>query len=145
MVSLGVISPRRPAYLDLTMRWQRRVRTFLCVKHAPGGAAAFCARIRTLVTTATEGWAVRRRKCFLLVDTEMPESLSTRKLMLQSGKFNVISVYSGEEALEEFERFPRVEGVILHSDLSGNVTFCDVAGKIKSADQTMFVLVLAPS
>ena len=88
---------------------------------------------------------MRRRKCFLLVDTEMPESLSTRKLMLESVKFNVISVYSGEEALEEFERFPRVDGVILHSELSGKVAFCDVAGKIKSADPKMFVLVLAPS
>jgi DNA-binding response OmpR family regulator len=55
------------------------------------------------------------RPCFLVIDREHSASISTRKLVIESAKFNVITAYSGKEALETFERFPRIDGLILNA------------------------------
>ncbi|GAC1654504.1 MAG: hypothetical protein NVS9B15_15210 [Acidobacteriaceae bacterium] len=88
---------------------------------------------------------VRTRRCFLLADTELPDSLSSRKLMLESVKFNVLSAYSGEEALAQFERFPRVDAVVIHARAAGDIPFCEVSARIKSQSPKMFIVVLAPT
>ncbi len=53
------------------------------------------------------------RPCFLVVDREYSGNLSTRKLVLESAKLNVITAYSGREALATLQRFPAVSGVVL--------------------------------
>lgn len=35
------------------------------------------------------------RPCFLVIDREFPGSISTRKLVLETAKFNVLTAYSG--------------------------------------------------
>jgi CheY-like chemotaxis protein len=55
------------------------------------------------------------RPCFLVIDREHSGSISTRKLVIESAKFNVVTAYSGAEALETFERFPLVDGVVLNA------------------------------
>lgn len=55
------------------------------------------------------------RPCFLVIDREHSGSISMRKLVIESAKFNVLTAYSGVEALETFERFPSVHGVILNA------------------------------
>jgi hypothetical protein len=57
------------------------------------------------------------RPCFLVVDREFSGSISTRKLVIETAKFNVITAYSGHEARETLERFPRVDGVVLDAGL----------------------------
>jgi hypothetical protein len=57
------------------------------------------------------------RPCLLIVEPEPAEALSTRKLVVETGKFNVITAYSGEEALASLERFPGVDGVVVHSGM----------------------------
>jgi hypothetical protein len=52
------------------------------------------------------------RPCFLVIDREFPGSLSTRKLVLETAKFNVITVYSGREGLETLRRFPAIDGIV---------------------------------
>jgi response regulator RpfG family c-di-GMP phosphodiesterase len=59
------------------------------------------------------------RPCFLVVDNEYPESISTRKLVIETAKINVITTYSGEEAIETLSRFPAVDGVVLDSEVRG--------------------------
>jgi DNA-binding response OmpR family regulator len=59
------------------------------------------------------------RPCFLVVDNEYPGSVSTRKLVLESAKLNVLTAYSPEEALYTLERFPNVDGVVLDTQLKG--------------------------
>ncbi len=54
------------------------------------------------------------RPCFLVVDTEHAGSISTRKLVLETAKYNVLTAYSCKEAVEHLERFPRVHGVVLN-------------------------------
>jgi len=59
------------------------------------------------------------RPCFLVIDNEYPGSISTRKLVLESGKFNVITAYSQQEAIQTLDRFPNVDGVVLDSQIQG--------------------------
>lgn len=55
------------------------------------------------------------RPCFLVVDTEHAGSISTRKLVLETAKYNVITAYSCMEAIAVLERFARVHGVVIDS------------------------------
>ena len=57
------------------------------------------------------------RPCFLVVDREFPGSISTRKLVLETAKFNVLTAYSGTEALEMMRRFPAIDGVVMDGEL----------------------------
>ena len=59
------------------------------------------------------------RPCFLVVDNEYPGSLSTRKLVLESAKLNVITAYSPEETMRTLDRFPNVDGVVLDTQIQG--------------------------
>ena len=57
------------------------------------------------------------RPCFLVVDREHSASLSTRKLVIETAKINVLTAYSGTEALESLQRFPNVDGVIVDAGM----------------------------
>jgi CheY-like chemotaxis protein len=57
------------------------------------------------------------RPCFLVVDREFAANISTRKLIIETAKFNVITAYSGAEALETIKRFPSVDGIVLDAGL----------------------------
>jgi CheY-like chemotaxis protein len=59
------------------------------------------------------------RPCFLVVDNEYPGSISTRKLLLESAKLNVITAYSADEALSTLNRFPNVDGVVIDTQMRG--------------------------
>ena len=56
------------------------------------------------------------RPCILVVDAEFPGSISSRKLVIETAKFNVITAYSGLEAIETLERFPRVDAVVVNAE-----------------------------
>ena len=60
------------------------------------------------------------RPCFLVVDPEHSGAISTRKLVLETAKYNVITAYSCDEAAAELERFPRVDGVIMNGNMPGD-------------------------
>lgn len=57
------------------------------------------------------------RPCFLVVDREYSQSISTRKLVIETAKFNVMTAYSSDEALELIEKFPGMDGVVVDSDM----------------------------
>jgi CheY-like chemotaxis protein len=57
------------------------------------------------------------RPCLLVIDREHSASISTRKLVIESAKFNVITAYTGAEALETFERFPAIDGMVLNATI----------------------------
>jgi len=58
------------------------------------------------------------RPCFLVVDREFPGSISTRKLVIETAKFNVITAYDEAEALDCLRRFPKVDGVVVNGDMA---------------------------
>lgn len=57
------------------------------------------------------------RPCFLVVDREFSANISTRKLVIETSKFNVITAYSGAEAIDTLRRFPNVDAVVLDTGL----------------------------
>jgi DNA-binding response OmpR family regulator len=82
------------------------------------------------------------RPCFLVIDREFPGSISTRKLVIETAKFNVLTAYSGKEALELFRRFPAVDGVILDSELE-DVSCNKVASEIKALQPDVPIIVIS--
>ena len=58
------------------------------------------------------------RPCFIVVDREFPGSISARKLVIETAKFNVITAYDGAEALNCLRRFPKVDGVVVNADMA---------------------------
>ena len=57
------------------------------------------------------------RPCFLVVDREFAGSISTRKLVIETAKFNVITAYSAREAVETVERFPALDGAVIDAGI----------------------------
>lgn len=53
------------------------------------------------------------RPCFLVIDREYPGSISTRKLVIETAKINVLTAYSATEALEMLDRFPAINGIVV--------------------------------
>jgi DNA-binding response OmpR family regulator len=82
------------------------------------------------------------RPCFLVIDREFPGSISTRKLVIETAKFNVLTAYSGQEALEIFNKFPAVNGIVLDGGLD-DVSCSDVACEVKRIQPKMPIIVIA--
>ena len=57
------------------------------------------------------------RPCFLVIDRETSSAISTRKLVIETAKFNVITAYSSTEALQLLKKFPMLDGVVLDSGM----------------------------
>ena len=53
------------------------------------------------------------RPCYLVVDREYSGSISTRKLVIETAKFNVITAYGSKEAIETLRKYPAVDGIVL--------------------------------
>jgi len=83
------------------------------------------------------------RPCFLVIDREFPGSISTRKLVLETAKFNVITAYSGREALETVQRFPGLDGVVMDGELE-DIPSDDLARSIKQMLPGIPVVVICP-
>jgi CheY-like chemotaxis protein len=83
------------------------------------------------------------RPTILIAEPEPQQALSTRKLVVETGKFNVLTAHSTQEALDIFSLFPQISAVVLviseavHADL--------VASTIKSARSDLPVICLTPS
>jgi len=83
------------------------------------------------------------RPCFLVIDREFPGSISTRKLVIETAKFNVLTAYSGQEALEIFTRFPAVNGIVLDGALD-DIPCGELARKIKLLQPNVPIIVITP-
>lgn len=83
------------------------------------------------------------RLSFLIIETEPSQGLSTRKLLLESAKHNVITAYSGKEGIEMFKRFPNVDAICIDAELN-DLSGSDVAKKVRSANPKIRVVGLSP-
>jgi CheY-like chemotaxis protein len=81
------------------------------------------------------------RPCFLVVDREFSANISTRKLIIETAKFNVITAYSGAEALETVQRFPAIDGVVLDIGVR-DMSACDVVRQIKRDYPNLPIIVI---
>lgn len=81
------------------------------------------------------------RPCFIVVDREFPGSISTRKLVIETAKFNVITAYSAAEAIETLERFPAVSGVIFDAGI-GDMSAEDTVAELKKLRPNLPLVVI---
>ncbi|GAC1355226.1 MAG: hypothetical protein NVSMB3_00090 [Acidobacteriaceae bacterium] len=82
------------------------------------------------------------RPCFLVIDREYPGSISTRKLVIETAKMNVLTAYSATEGLEMLQRFPAVNGVVLETGLE-DMPSEDLLKAIRRLQPTLPVIVIA--
>jgi hypothetical protein len=55
---------------------------------------------------------MRRRPTIIVAEAEPGQALSTRKLVLETAKFNVLTAHSTDEALDIFQSFPNVSCLV---------------------------------
>jgi len=80
-----------------------------------------------------------------MAEMEPPEGLSARKLVLETGKFNVITAYSIEEALDTLASFPKVHALVLHISMCHEMECDDVITQIKAKVPGVPVIALSPT
>ena len=83
------------------------------------------------------------RPCFLVVDREHSGNISTRKLVIETAKFNVITAYSGEEAVATLRKFPALDGVVMDV-ISSDVPSEDIIRLFKSINPEIPVVAVKP-
>lgn len=57
-----------------------------------------------------------RRPTLIVAEPEPGQALSTRKLVLETAKFNVLTAHSTDEAFDVFQSFPNASAVIAVED-----------------------------
>jgi len=82
------------------------------------------------------------RPCFLVIDREYAASISTRKLVIETAKFNVLTAYSAIEALETLKLFPNVTGVVLDSGIR-DIGCCQLTESIKQFDPDLPIVIIS--
>ena len=82
------------------------------------------------------------RPCFLVIDREFASSISTRKLVIETAKFNVITAYSSAEAIETLRRFPAVSGVVMDANLS-DMPCDDLAAALKALQPRLLLIAIS--
>jgi DNA-binding response OmpR family regulator len=82
------------------------------------------------------------RPTFLVAEPEPRDALSTRKLVLETAKFNVITSHSSQETIELLKSFPNVDAVVVVAEMKniGNA----VSGA-RTKNPKMPVIVLSPN
>jgi DNA-binding NtrC family response regulator len=85
------------------------------------------------------------RPTFLVVEPEPGHALSTRKLVLETAKFNVITAHSWQEANDLFELFPRVTAVIVTNQVDERLSCADFVRRIKQRSPDMTIIGLTPN
>ena len=84
-----------------------------------------------------------QRATFLIIENENPDALSSRKLVIETEKHNVLTAYSGKEGLEICEKFP-VDAVVVHSAIR-DIPCGEVVKRIKKKKPKLPVVVIAPN
>ncbi|MBB5058478.1 DNA-binding NtrC family response regulator [Granulicella aggregans] len=79
------------------------------------------------------------RPCFLVVDREFSSGISSRKLVIETAKFNVITAYSAAEALETLAAYPAVNGAVVDEHVDG-IDCPDLVSKLKQIKPGLAVI-----
>ena len=83
---------------------------------------------------------VMPRPALLVAEPEPEQALSVRKLVLETGKFNVLTAHSSVEALDIFHLFPNIDAAVLVGE--GTIDCKDVASKIKTINGEVPIIYL---
>lgn len=83
------------------------------------------------------------RPCFLVVDREYSGSISTRKLVIETAKFNVLTAYSSAEAIETLARYPRVDGAVIDAGLK-DMPCSDLVAELRKIAPELKIVAICP-
>jgi hypothetical protein len=89
------------------------------------------------------GMANGHRLAFLIVEAEPAQGLSTRKLLLESAKHNVLTAYSLQEGARMFRRFPHVDVVAVDGSF-GEETCTALVKELKELNPEIRVVAFMP-
>jgi response regulator RpfG family c-di-GMP phosphodiesterase len=84
------------------------------------------------------------RPCYLVIDRETSSGISTRKLIIETAKFNVITAYSSKEAIETLRKYPSLDGVVLDAGMEDMPTEELIAALKQLQPKIMVILVCTP-
>lgn len=84
------------------------------------------------------------RPAFIVVDPEHPGSISTRKLLLETAKLNVLTSYSGAEGIATLQRFPNVDAIVLNADIR-DMDCEEIVQQMKAASSNVPVILISPA
>ncbi|HET9184329.1 MAG TPA: response regulator [Candidatus Angelobacter sp.] len=84
------------------------------------------------------------RPAFIVVDPEHAGSISTRKLLLETAKLNVLTCYSGTEAVATLRRFPNVDAIVLNVDVR-DMDCSELVRQMKTSAPTVPVVLVSPA
>ena len=82
------------------------------------------------------------RPCFLVIDREYSGSISTRKLVIETAKFNVVTAYSAIEAVDTLQAFPCLNGIVLDAGIR-DMSCCELIAKLKLIDPKLPIIVIS--
>ena len=84
------------------------------------------------------------RLAFLIIEAEPAQGLSTRKLLLESAKHNVVTAYSPEEGAKMFRRFPHVDVVAIDGSF-GEKACTQLVSELKTQNRNIRVVAFVPN
>lgn len=84
------------------------------------------------------------RPTFLVAEPEPEQALSTRKILLETFKYNVITAHSVRETFELLRLFSNVNALIIHCGIP-NFDGVDLVKSVKQSAPTMPIVALTPT
>jgi DNA-binding response OmpR family regulator len=81
------------------------------------------------------------RPCFLVVDREFSSGISSRKLLIETAKFNVITAYNGAEGLETLAAFPAVNVAVVDEHIE-DIPCTELVQELKRRKPDLIVIVV---
>jgi CheY-like chemotaxis protein len=88
--------------------------------------------------------ASQHRLTFLIIEREPAQGLSTRKLLIETAKHNVLTAYSGKEGLRMLERFPNVDAIAVDVTLE-DIPCDEFVKEIEKRNSRIKVVALTPN
>ena len=82
------------------------------------------------------------RPCFLVIDREFAGSISTRKLVIETAKFNVITTYTSQEAIDTLAAYPAVNGAVVDANMP-QMSCSELVKELKRIKPSLPVIVVS--
>jgi CheY-like chemotaxis protein len=83
------------------------------------------------------------RLVVLMVEVEQPEGISARKLILETARHNVLTAYSGDDAVKLLQRFPNIDLAVIHTELEGKA-FASTVRRLKEVCPDLYIVAISP-
>lgn len=78
-----------------------------------------------------------------MIEVEQPEGVSTRKLVLETARHNVITAYNAAAGIDLLRRFPNVDVVVVHTEME-KFSFDKTVHEIKKIRKELPIIGITP-